>query len=322
MSEKGRKFCINCGQNIPAEAAYCPFCSAWQLDVLPKPSPELSNKKGKDGPELVKTDGMEQTYKLNQVSDKKIIPRELKESYKTDRPVEKDTKSKEELLKKAYTDSVTGVYSKERLDDLVKNLSPDDIVTITVLNVTNYNMVVNAYSREYGNELLRQSADIICSVCPKETYRIEGGEFVIVMFNRSLVDTQRHITDIIDLFRENSAGKRSSSQGASEFIPEIAVGITELKHGEQFSLGLQRAEAEAVEDLKGSTCKQKYADVQSVEETCKKTPIRGNAYHTSKDEYRSQKRSYGNVLSGKIAETVILALVLAAVIFAKGYFKC
>ena len=43
MSSK-RKFCINCGKDIPAEAAYCPFCSAMQLDVLPKPVPQ--NKTG------------------------------------------------------------------------------------------------------------------------------------------------------------------------------------------------------------------------------------------------------------------------------------
>lgn len=40
MSSK-RKFCINCGKDIPAEAAYCPFCSAMQLDVLPKPVPQI-----------------------------------------------------------------------------------------------------------------------------------------------------------------------------------------------------------------------------------------------------------------------------------------
>ena len=43
MSSK-RKFCINCGKDIPAEAAYCPFCSAMQLDVLPKQVPQ--NKTG------------------------------------------------------------------------------------------------------------------------------------------------------------------------------------------------------------------------------------------------------------------------------------
>ena len=248
MSSK-RKFCINCGKDIPAEAAYCPFCSAMQLDVLPKPVPqnktggiEESNKpdnqteepsrEEKKTPETTTGENgeIEHVYKRNQTSSKQIVPKTLRVAYRTERQ-EMTGSEKDELMKKAYTDSVTGFASRAKLDERMRNASPNDIIVIGVLNVVNYNSTVNAYGRETGDQLLKDAAEIIGEICPRETFRIEGGEFVIVLFNHTLNDLQRRMADIINLFGNKSV-RNKNSKDKSDFSPEIVYGMTELKREE------------------------------------------------------------------------------------------
>lgn len=345
MSSK-RKFCINCGKDIPAEAAYCPFCSAMQLDVLPKPVPqnktggiEESNKpdnqteepsrEEKKTPETTTGENgeIEHVYKRNQTSSKQIVPKTLRVAYRTERQ-EMTGSEKDELMKKAYTDSVTGFASRAKLDERMRNASPNDIIVIGVLNVVNYNSTVNAYGRETGDQLLKDAAEIIGEICPRETFRIEGGEFVIVLFNHTLNDLQRRMADIINLFGNKSV-RNKNSKDKSDFSPEIVYGMTELKRGEAFAIGLRRAESDALNDLKSSIVRNSgkasenydYIDDEQAA-SAKKTQVRGNERKTARDEYRSQKRSYSDVLAKRITETVILGIILVAVILLKNHFGC
>lgn len=347
MSSK-RKFCINCGKDIPAEAAYCPFCSAMQLDVLPKPAPQNKARVAKEenkpdnkqeGPSnekpypsettaSVNENGeIEHVYKRNQTSSEQIVPKSMRVAYRTERQ-EMTGSEKDELMKKAYTDSVTGFASRAKLDERMRNASPNDIIVIGVLNVVNYNSTVNAYGRETGDKLLKDAAEIIGEICPRETFRIEGGEFVIVLFNHTINDLQRRMADIINLFGDRSV-KNRNSKDKSEFYPEVSYGMTELKHGEAFSAGLRRAEADALDDLKSSIVKSSGSAAKNYDYiddepavSASKTQVRGNERRTARDEYRSQKRSYSDVLAKRITETVILGVILVAVILLKNHFGC
>lgn len=347
MSNK-RKFCINCGKEIPAEAAYCPFCSAMQLDVLPKPVPqnkvgknleenrlnnqpeEPSEEKQKEPEAAVsenKNGEIEHVYKRNQTNSEQIVPKAMRVAYRTERQ-EMTGSEKDELMKKVYTDSVTGFSSRAKLDERMKNASPNDIIVIGVLNVVNYNSTVNAYGRETGDKLLKDAAEIIGEVCPRETFRIEGGEFVIVLFNHTINDLQRRMADIINLFGDRSVRSRNSKD-KSEFHPEVAYGMTELKHGETFSVGLRRAETDAMDDLKSSIVRNSEKTARNYDyiddepaASVPKTQIRGNERRTAKDEYKSQKRSYNDVLAKRITETVILGIILFAAILLKNHFGC
>lgn len=340
-----RKFCINCGKEIPTEAAYCPSCSAMQLDVLPKPVPskkvepvrednvnyakDNSSEAEHDIPEAIadKNGEMEHVYKRNRTNSKQIVPKEMRVAYRTERQEMTETE-KEELMKKVYTDSVTGFSSRAKLDERMKNVSTNDIIVIGVLNVVNYNSTVNAYGREAGDRLLKDASEIIGEVCPRETFRIEGGEFVIVMFNRTINDLQRHMADIINLFGDRSV-RNKNSMDKSEFYPEISYGMTELKHGEAFSIGLRRAETDAMDDLKSSIVRNSGGTARNYDfindksvPSAVKTQVRGNEKKTARDEYRSQKRSYNDVLARRVTETIVLGIILVAVIILKNHFGC
>lgn len=330
-----RKFCINCGKEIPSAAAYCPYCSQLQLDVLPKPAPprkdsdnkvssEKTDTKENKSPDESSSEKMEHVYKRSNTASQNIVPKEMRQAYRIERQ-EMTGDEKDELMKKAYIDQETGLYNQTKLDEKVKSLSPNDIVTIGVIKVTNYVSTMNAYGREEGNKLLKETADVIAYVCPKEAFKIEGGEFVILMFNRTMVELKQTLTTIINMLDERTVrNRRQKSQ--NDFLPEVSYGAAELKHGESFYAGLSRAEEEIMEDIKAAMCENVRNKDNSVKDEPgykrEKTKIRGNSKNLARDEYRSQKRSYNNALSKRLTETVVLAVVLFGLAYAKNYFGC
>ncbi len=122
---------------------------------------------------------------------------------------EEVTRKYEELLKlyeemnelleyKASHDSLTGLYNREALEDILKaemmkaKLSKDTI-SIIFFDLDNFKMINDSYGHNYGDEVLRKVGKILKSSVREGDIvaRYGGDEFVIVLHSKTDIEPKK-----------------------------------------------------------------------------------------------------------------------------------
>ncbi|MBF0538089.1 MAG: EAL domain-containing protein [Nitrospirae bacterium] len=96
-----------------------------------------------------------------------------------------------ELQQKAITDSLTGLYNRNRLiEDLEKNADVEK--SVLLINIDDFSQINNVYGMRIGDMVLKLVAGIIKKLKPDNAYlyRISGDEFLLMIV--SPYDNQQH----------------------------------------------------------------------------------------------------------------------------------
>ncbi len=137
------------------------------------------------------------------------------------------------IVRKAYRDSLTGLKNKASYLETTAHLDKDisdgiALFAIVMVDVNFLKRVNDTYGHDRGNEYLCNCARDICSVFGKrQTYRIGGDEFVVVLEGNDLLEA----TYMTEQFREVVAQKKDNSElepwervsaavGMASYIPE------------------------------------------------------------------------------------------------------
>ncbi|MBV6341813.1 putative bifunctional diguanylate cyclase/phosphodiesterase [Candidatus Magnetobacterium casense] len=94
------------------------------------------------------------------------------------------TQRTQELQQKAITDSLTGLYNRNRLiEDLQKNVDAEK--SVLLINIDDFSQINNVYGMRIGDMVLKLVADILKKLTPDNAslYRISGDEFLMMLIS-------------------------------------------------------------------------------------------------------------------------------------------
>ncbi len=89
----------------------------------------------------------------------------------------------EQLKNLSFTDSLTGLYNRNRYNHMVSGLlqNPPSVLGIIYLDLNGLKKVNDQGGHSAGDNLLRRTAQILLSLFRDDTYRIGGDEFVVLL---------------------------------------------------------------------------------------------------------------------------------------------
>ena len=141
-------------------------------------------------------------------------------------------KKKDELYENLITDSITKLYSREKL---YKDLEKLDDVGLLLIDIDSFSTINNAYGYSIGDEILKEVASTLKQNmfdC-KSIYRIESDNFVLLYQNKSNDHLLNDALKIKNIFKNKSF----DIDGLTLFI-NISMGISNTPHNNL----LQKAE--------------------------------------------------------------------------------
>lgn len=316
MSDK-KKFCINCGKEIPASAAFCPICSAYQTDIIPKPAParkkdtEENNIK-EDETNLKKTKKDENTYTRTTYNDNPQV-QGLTQVYNKSEQVNKEI---EQLKEKAYKDQPTGLYNRQKLDEIKPLVDKKEIVTFINIDINNLKKTNDTYGHTKGDELIKNASDVIKKYCKDDfTFRTGGDEFLIILFDKDAYKANDCLKSILD---DLEMRKKDSSYG---FVPTIASGIYQKQPGDKFDDIYNKSDRIMYQNK--SRQKEKDNTIQKVKYEAKKREKEDQKHrgpNVAEMEYNSKKKTYNKILHGRIGESIVLIILIIIIIIIKINF--
>lgn len=82
----------------------------------------------------------------------------------------------------SYTDSLTGAGNRRKYIELVEALevTPPSSLGVVYLDINGLRQINENYGHEYGDYLLRHTAQTLMELCPGQVYRVGGDEFVLL----------------------------------------------------------------------------------------------------------------------------------------------
>lgn len=322
MSEK-KKFCINCGKEIPASAAFCPICSAYQTDIIPKPAParkkdtEENNQNG-DETNLNKTkkEENENTYTRTTYNDNPQV-QGLTQVYNKS---EQENKEIEQLKEKAYKDQPTGLYNRQKLEEVKPLVDKKEIVTFINIDINNLKKTNDTYGHTKGDELIKNASDAI-KIYSKDdlAFRTGGDEFLIILFDKDVYKAADCLKSILD---DLEVRKKDSSYG---FVPSIASGIYQKQPGDSFDDIYNKADRIMYQNKSRQKEKEKEKDntipkVKSEVRKEEKEDQKHRGPNIAEMEYNSKKKTYVKILHGRIRESIVLIILIIIIILIKIHF--
>lgn len=91
-------------------------------------------------------------------------------------------KQREALQKIAYSDSLTGLYSRLKLSDDIQTL--DDDLSLAIINIDSFRELNDVYGHSFGDKIIIECARIIKMYISNENYcnlyRLQGDEFALL----------------------------------------------------------------------------------------------------------------------------------------------
>lgn len=320
MSEK-KKFCINCGKEIPASAAFCPICSAYQTDIIPKPAParkkdtEENNQNG-DETNLNKTkkEENENTYTRTTYNDNPQV-QGLTQVYNKS---EQENKEIEQLKEKAYKDQPTGLYNRQKLEEVKPLVDKKEIVTFINIDINNLKKTNDTYGHTKGDELIKNASDAI-KIYSKDdlAFRTGGDEFLIILFDKDVYKAADCLKSILD---DLEVRKKDSSYG---FVPSIASGIYQKQPGDSFDDIYNKADRIMYQNKSRQKEKEKDNTIPKVKSEVRKEEKEDQKHrgpNIAEMEYNSKKKTYVKILHGKIRESIVLIILIIIIILIKIHF--
>lgn len=89
------------------------------------------------------------------------------------------------LIYNNYYDNLTGLFNRNKyLDDIQKLSFKDEKIGILFMDINGLKNINDLYGHLYGDEILKEAADILrATFCQSDIYRIGGDEYVVLAFN-------------------------------------------------------------------------------------------------------------------------------------------
>lgn len=350
--DKDKKYCINCGKEIPKAATFCPFCSAWQEDALPEPP-----KEEPDRPEEHSSykesddDSLEGTYTLgkrSEVTNVRLTGGEVvsrtagqddagAEPEKTDEDMDEKLKDLEE---KAYRDELTHLYNRQKLKIDKEKIKKDEICAIISIDINNLKHTNDTYGHEKGDQLINNMAKVLRQLVPDNCYRTGGDEFLVLQpggTKDSALRLVQNITSMLDEMRENPD---------NGFVPVAAMGVAEKKSGETYEQAFAIADKLMYENKAALKAKRGRRATDRMGENRDGTPqnvtaasrqegsmqesnarYKANeirraqdkmAERTAKEQYYGRKSSYRKMMASRIGESIFFGVILILLIIARA----
>ena len=107
-------------------------------------------------------------------------------------------KSEKQLHHLAYHDSLTNLYNKTHLEQIIL---PKKIYSLILLNVNNFSYINTAYGFDIGDKLLIKVSELLSKFNADSNYRINSDEFALLYERR--VDIEKEINKIQNYFYDN-----------------------------------------------------------------------------------------------------------------------
>lgn len=131
------------------------------------------------------------------------------------------------IVRLAYTDPLTGLGNKNSYSECVDNInkqinSKEDLdFAVVVIDINDLKIVNDSYGHEYGDILIQNAASVLKKVWRKDSYRIGGDEFAVVLKN---ADNEKLKKDIMILESEIETFRKQNTR--EEFYLQMAIGMT------------------------------------------------------------------------------------------------
>ena len=157
------------------------------------------------------------------------------------------------IVRLAYTDPLTGLGNKNSYSECVDNInkqinSKEDLdFAVVVIDINDLKIVNDSYGHEYGDILIQNAASVLKKVWGKDSYRIGGDEFAVVLKN---ADNEKLKKDIMILESEIETFRKQNTR--EEFYLQMAIGMTVYNpetDGEYMDV-FRRADSAMYEDKK------------------------------------------------------------------------
>lgn len=158
-----------------------------------------------------------------------------------------------EIIKLAYTDVLSGLGNstayKECMDNINKQIMGGEkaAFSVVVIDINNLKLVNDNYGHEMGDMLIKDAVSVLRKVWHKNTFRIGGDEFAVVLMK---ADSEKVKNDIV-LFEEEMEAFRKQSSGRVYYL-QMAVGgaVYDAKTDGEYADVFRRADSIMYEDKK------------------------------------------------------------------------
>lgn len=110
----------------------------------------------------------------------------------------------EQLEKLSYEDTLTGIYNRNRYNEVRKNYkkkAPDKL-GIIYMDLNGLKKANDTFGHDYGDKLIRKTAKIMKRVVGKDAYRIGGDEFVAICPDIEKEDLEKKTSELRQLAAE------------------------------------------------------------------------------------------------------------------------
>ncbi len=158
-----------------------------------------------------------------------------------------------EIIKLAYTDVLTGVGNstayRECTDNINKQIISGEKVafSVVVIDINDLKKINDNYGHEMGDVLIKDAVSVLKKVWRKNTYRIGGDEFAVVLMNEDSEKTKKDI----ELFEEEMEVFRKHNPDRVYYL-QMAVGavVYDAKTDGEYADVFRRADSIMYEDKK------------------------------------------------------------------------
>ena len=108
------------------------------------------------------------------------------------------------------------------MDNINKQINSKEDVdfAVVVIDINDLKKVNDSYGHEYGDILIQNAASVLKKVWRKDSYRIGGDEFAVVLLNADNVKIKKDIL----LFETEMETFRKQNSG-EEFYLQMAIGM-------------------------------------------------------------------------------------------------
>jgi len=140
------------------------------------------------------------------------------------------TRMKEKEIRieeKAYIDGLTGVYNRNKFDELlnkeIKNANKNrNVFSIAIIDIDKFKNFNDTYGHLMGDEILIMIADKLNkNVRKTDTFARWGGEEFVILFKETPIDPAydvcKNLKDIIENLRHSTAGSVTVSFGLTQY---------------------------------------------------------------------------------------------------------
>ena len=96
---------------------------------------------------------------------------------------------RDQLRKIAYTDQLTGLYTRRYLYENVDPNTPSDCISLLYIDLDNFKQINDRYGHHFGDKILQRTGRLLRSLCPDDIcVRMGGDEFLIAVLGKTCVD--------------------------------------------------------------------------------------------------------------------------------------